>query len=377
MELDTEASSFSTRITVRNVEIRGFFNGIVFGTRAYISQFYSCAIIGNWDCIVTRTGTVDAGENIVFYGCTITAANRGIFNPENMNLRFNNCSIDYLPIVYEGGGLVVIDGGWIEKRFNNTTHLPFNVAARGKPWFDIYENGSVHIIGSTLMQVTATSENDLPQEEYLFFGRNKFSRVELEIQGFNLRTTTGEWMGGSGTIFVHRSRSGQGNKLFNIIPKRDVFHDLLGGSGNIRADRSTLDFPAWIVPQGAYSTYTASTGVTYLGTGNGTLSSVVTTKSAKPGAWKVIMTATGGTGTAFRVQDPVGRVDGTGVIGTRYVGGIEFNSLMPVSGAVNHAVNDTWTVSVADDYLRNIVGLADNPRRTFFHSSGERLKPTR
>ncbi len=372
LELDTEQNLYSTRVTVRNVEVRGFKQAIVFGTRTYICQFYSCGLYGNWDSVVTRTGTQDSGENIVFYGCTISGANRAIYNPEKMNLRFNNCSIDYVPVVYEGGGLCVIDGGWIEKRFNNQLNLPNNPAARGKPWFDIYEGSSVYIIGTTLMQATQANENDDPEEQFLFFGRNKYSRVELEVQGFNLRTASGVWMGGAGQCIVHRSRSGVGNKKFATIPKRDDAHDLLGGSGRIRADRLTLDFPVWLPAQGNYSTHTASGTVAFTGTGNAPVGSLVTKREAIAGDWKVTMTSAGGTGAAYQVVDPKGRIDGTGVIGTRYEGTIAFNLNMPVNPApINHVVGDRWTITINPDYGRVLRGLADNPRRVLWTMTAE------
>ncbi len=367
LELDTEHNFYSTRITVRNVEVRGFKKGIVFGTRTYICQFYSCGFYGNWDSIVTRTGTQDSGENIVFYGCTISGANRAIYNPENMNLRFDNCSIDYVPVVYEGGGLCVIVGGWIEKRFNNQLNLPNNPAARGKPWFDIYENSAVYIIGATLMQATQANDNDDPEEQYIFYGRNKYSRVEMEIQGFNLRTVSGAWMGGSGQCLTHRIRSGGGNKRFSTMPKEDALHDLLGGAGHIRGDQTSLPFPVWLRAEGSYSTYSASGTTVFTGVGNAPLTSLVTKRVALAGDWKVTMTSAGGTGATYQVVDPKGRFDGVGAIGTRYEGTIAFNLNMTLNPApVNHAIGDRWVVTINPDYGRVLLGLIEGPRRVLW-----------
>lgn len=337
-EFDTEAPTLSTRVTFSNVDIHWFRSPLLFGTRSYLCKFDNCDIRGNFYSVVSRTNSSDAGENISFKGCTLSATNTVIYNPGNFNLRFKDCSLDYSPKIFEGGGSVVIDGGWIEKN-QNVTDLP---------WFDLYESATLSLIGKVFIQTTENPSLGPADNQFMFWGRGKYSRVILDAQGFNWNTVSGALMGGDGRL-MSKGVAGGSNAQIPGIPKRDTLHDILGGLGKFETPDTPL--MAWLSNPGGSAVRTASSTTSFVGTGVGSIGSVVTRADAAPGAWTVTLTGTGGTGTAFRVNRPDGTVDGVGVIGTRYQGTISFNTSAPTTNFVS---GDKWTVTVRSDYLRNI-----------------------
>jgi hypothetical protein len=66
-------ASFSSRISLRNLDISGFEDGLLFADRAYLIQVYSTSIRGCANAVHAPANLQDAGENIAFFGCTLSA----------------------------------------------------------------------------------------------------------------------------------------------------------------------------------------------------------------------------------------------------------------------------------------------------------------
>lgn len=95
--------------------------------------------------------------------------------------------------------------------------------------------------------------------------------------------------------------------------------ELLAGSGGVRSVVSGQVLG--VVPTGAQTvTVTAKAG----NVGNGAIASATADAKVPDGRWEVLIIEVGANAGKFEVRNPKGKLDGSGTVGTAYIGGINF-----------------------------------------------------
>jgi hypothetical protein len=219
-----DKAGLSSRLAVYNLDIAGFDTGILIEQGCYLTQFYSSSVRDCMTCVRMPPKQGDAGENISFFGCTLSNSRLAI-DTAGGNLIFVASSFDYVDLWYDGTGLVNFFGCWFEKQKPNSAAPLFHV--RGGTLF--FQGG--------LMQVSGINFEKVPSNAAVFQIDSKYSRVILDgILLWNVRSSIHALAAGPGRL-ISRDILGGGNKQVDGIPNASSRHDLFGGQGAFAGPR--------------------------------------------------------------------------------------------------------------------------------------------
>lgn len=302
---DTPATTYSSRISVSNMEIRtGINRPLVFGNRAYLIHFFNVNAVGYSCAMQFLSGSQDAGENISFYGGTFGSSNGPVVLNGGAELHFFGCSFDYSPQFYQGSGSFEAHGCHFE------TSL-LGAAASQYPFDN--QGGDVTLHGGEILINGDNFSGTGVTHDYMFMTRVYNARFFLhDVRGYNWRTTTNQLAGGPGRVVIEGVTGGWNHQIPGII-KRDVNHNIFGDDGSFESGQIKMD--AWVVggDQARTSRYLAQFGAAGAN-GSGTLS--LSSNYARTGSTSLkLAKVTVGVGTSIKAYfaAPVRRNGNIGV----------------------------------------------------------------
>ena len=226
----TEIPGRSSRISLLNLDISGFFNGVQFEDRAYLIQFYNIAIRNCVNCVMTLPKLQDAGENISFFGCTLSASRVAIHNLGGFELNFFATSLDFTAQWFNGNGLVNFYGCHLEMAAPLTTHALCNVTGDGVLQF---HGGTITVSGNSFAA--------LPKNQTVFQLHGVRSRAVLVgTSVYNLRSAGGSLAAGAGRLILQNLQGGP-QKQLAPVPMRAARADLFGGAGKMSGNRIRIE----------------------------------------------------------------------------------------------------------------------------------------
>ncbi len=220
--LRTEAPGRSSRISLFNLDISGFTNGVQFEDRAYLIQIYNTAIRGCENCVMSLPDQHDAGENVSFFGCTLSQSDVAVNNPGGFEMNFFATSLDYTPQWYSGNGLVNLYG----------CHLEMAAPRTDQPLCNVTGNGVLQFHGGTIM-VSGDSFAAHPENATVFHLQGVRSRAVLVgTSVYNLRSASGSMAAGAGRLILQNLQGGP-QKQLAPAPMHTRRADLFGGAGKM------------------------------------------------------------------------------------------------------------------------------------------------
>ncbi|HEY4252946.1 MAG TPA: hypothetical protein VGM87_17175 [Roseomonas sp.] len=183
----TETVALSTRVQMRDCVVRGFWDALLFGNRAYLISFAHCSFYECRFVVTAPYGLEDAGENVSFHQCALFNSYCLIANMAGMLLRFIACSLDYSDrIVWDNNGQIDFV----------TCHV--EIAPPREPPF---HNGTGRIdFQGGMFLISGRQEPRVPG----LFAFNTATEVHMiGLRGWNWRTTTGRLASGPGKIIYY------------------------------------------------------------------------------------------------------------------------------------------------------------------------------
>jgi len=219
----TRTPNLSSRITLRELDIAGFTDGLRFEDRAYLIQCYSLAIRDCANALMIPQNLQDAGENISFFGCTLSNSNIAINNQAGFELNLFGCSLDFIKQWYHGGGLVNFFG----------CHCEMAAPVSPQPLFDVTDNGVLEFHGGSIM-VSGHGFDPSPPNIAVFRLGGVRSRAMLNgVSVYNLRAAGGALAIGDGRLITRNVLGGPVRQI-SLVPMRGAAADLFGGSGQMQ-----------------------------------------------------------------------------------------------------------------------------------------------
>jgi hypothetical protein len=218
----TETPGLSSRITLRELDIEGFADGMRFADRAYLIQIYSVAIRSCVNAVMIPENLQDAGENISFFGCTLSASDVAIGNQGGFELNLFGCSLDFTAQWYRGSGLVNFYG----------CHCEMAAPKTAEPLFDVTDDGVLQFHGGSIM-VSGNGFDPSPPNLAVFRLAGVRARAILNgVSVYNLRAAGGALAVGDGRL-ITRDLLGGPVRQISAVPMRGDAADLFGGAGRM------------------------------------------------------------------------------------------------------------------------------------------------
>lgn len=154
-----------------------------FNNNAYLMNFYGCRFTGSLYSVNTINGSVDAGENISFFGGNLGGSKVGINNPAGFSLNLFGTSCDFAVQFYVGSDGLQCIGAWVE----------LNAATDATKPFVVLNGGNLRMKGG-LFQIDGSTTPVLP---YPFVVGPGGHMIMDDVAVYNLQGTTDALAGGS------------------------------------------------------------------------------------------------------------------------------------------------------------------------------------
>lgn len=180
----TDTPPLSSRVQLRDCVVRGFYNALLFGDRAYLISFAHCSFYECHFVVNAPYGLKDAGECVSFSQCALFNSYCLIANMAGFGLRFVACSLDYAGrVVWDNNGEIDFLSCHIE--ISPPSEPPFHNGT-GRMSFQ----GGMFLINGP----------QPPRVPGLFAFNGETEVHMIGFQGWNWRTTTGRLASGPGKI---------------------------------------------------------------------------------------------------------------------------------------------------------------------------------
>ncbi len=246
----------SSRISLYNINITGFQDGLRFEDRAYLIQVYSTAISGCVNSIMVPPSLQDAGENMAFFGCTLSAGGVAVRNQAGFEFNFFGTSFDFTDQWYVGDGAANFHG----------CHFETAKPLRPAPLFDVEGDGILNFHGGTIM-VSGNDFDPSPKNAAVFHLAGARSRAVLsETSVYNLRSSSGAMGTGAGRL-ITRNLNGGAVKEIDAVPMNASKSDLFGRGGEFLDSTMRIEADLTSDPQSDTDRYHARYGAISLQSG--------------------------------------------------------------------------------------------------------------
>ena len=230
IRFDTKEQAKSSRLSLRQVTVRGFETGLVFADRAYL-------INGTEVRIACKTGihflnaSKDAGELITFSDTVFDGGSVALRNGGG-EFMLTNCAIDFVDRIYVGAGELTLQG----------CHLEVNrPKAADTPLFDL-SVGTIAILGGSF-GVTGANFEAGNQCDHIFELRSQAATATMnDVTVYNLRSQSNALAGGEGWLDVTRVRGRRPRHMAPITQYKPT-RNLLGALPFDLRTSSTADGP--------------------------------------------------------------------------------------------------------------------------------------
>ncbi len=213
---DTLVNSFASRAMFRNVDVSDNLNrAVILGNRTYLNVFVNCRLVARSISVDTIRGSLDAGENISFFGGNMGGGLIGIRNDAGFNINCYGVSIDFPRQWYVGRGGLFFDG-WLE--MNETAivaDFPVVDVQTGHCKFRCRFQGDGEVVTRLVAPFHVGPDGILEMEATPIYGFLGTSEALCNGEG----------------RFLFRSL-GAADKSIDNISKRDDTHNILGKVGS-------------------------------------------------------------------------------------------------------------------------------------------------